>query len=66
MTHNWWHEPERPVEPPEAKVDGVLTCCECEETIPGDAPYFDIRGEYYCEECMEGHKHYAPYKGEWC
>ena len=31
-----YNDPEPPVEPPEPKVDGVLQCCECEETIPGD------------------------------
>ena len=31
-----YYEPELPLEPPEPEVDGVLTCCECEEVIPGD------------------------------
>lgn len=47
------------------EVDGALTCCECEETIPGDTYYFEVDGKYYCEECMiSSHRHIAPFKGE--
>ena len=59
------YEPERPLEPSEQKVDGVFTCCECEETIPGDEWYFEVDGKYYCERCMEDHKHLAPFREEW-
>lgn len=58
-------EPERPVEPREEKVDGVLVCCECGEVIPGDEYYFELDGAYYCESCMDDHKHVAPFRGEW-
>lgn len=64
MNH-YYNDPERPVEPPEREVDGVLQCCECEETIPGDSYYFDIDGMYFCEECMREHRHIAPYNNEW-
>lgn len=64
MRH-YFNDPEQPVDPPERKVDGALTCCECEETIPGDDWYFEIDGDYYCEACMERHKHVAPFRGEW-
>ena len=47
------------------KVDGVLVCCECEEVIAGDTWYFEVDGNYYCEECMEAHKHIAPFREEW-
>lgn len=60
-----YYEPERPLEPAEQEVDGALVCCECEETIPGDAWYFEVGGQYYCEDCMNDHKHLAPFKGEW-
>ena len=60
-----YYEPELPLEPPESEVDGVLTCCECEEVIPGDEWYFEVNGNYYCERCMEDHKHLAPFRGEW-
>lgn len=64
MRH-YFNDPEQPVDPPERKVDGALTCCECEETIPGDDWYFEIDGYCYCEACMEQHKHVAPFRGEW-
>lgn len=57
--------PERPLEPPEPEIDGALTCCDCEEVIPGDTWYFEVDGKYYCEQCMEDHKHSAPYREEW-
>ena len=60
-----YNDPEPPVEPPEPKVDGILQCCECEETIPGDEWYYEINGNYYCESCMQDHRHVAPFYNEW-
>ena len=60
-----YNDPEPPVEPPEQKVDGALTCCECEEVIPGDEWYYEVDGNYYCESCMQDHRHVAPFSGEW-
>lgn len=57
----FYNDPELPMEPPERQVDGVLVCCECEETIPGDTHYYEVDGKIYCEDCMQDHIHTAPY-----
>ena len=61
----YYNNPEPPIDPPEPKVDGVLICCDCEETIPGDEYYYEVDGNYYCESCMQNHRHLAPFRDEW-
>lgn len=64
MSH-YYKDPELPIDPPEPKVDGVLTCCDCEEIIPGGEDYYEVDGNYYCEACMQNHIRVAPYAEEW-
>ena len=42
----------------------MIRCCECEGIIPGDQWYFEIEGNYYCEDCIKCHRYLAPFAGE--
>jgi hypothetical protein len=53
-----------PIDPPDEEETGAYTCCECGENIPGGEIYYEVGGNYYCEDCIKSMRSYAPYKGE--
>lgn len=53
-------------EPNECEPDGVFTCADCGELIPGGYDYWEFDGKYYCDACAREHAHgSAPYREEW-
>ena len=39
----------------EEKLNELPKCSECGEPIQDDS-YFEVGGDYYCEECMDNHR----------
>lgn len=57
--------PDRPLNPPEDTRPVVYECNDCGEPIRDGDGYYLIKGNYYCDNCVERNHHYAENEEEW-
>lgn len=57
FTNEWVHDLDRWLTTdPRDEIEPVCTCSECDGEIYEGDTYYEVKGNIYCEECMEGFK----------
>lgn len=51
--------PDRELNPPEDNRPKVYECDDCGEDIRDGDGYYVVKGERYCDDCVERNHHYA-------
>ena len=47
------------ITPPEDERPVVYECNDCNDPIRNGDGYYIVKGEYYCDNCVERNHHYA-------